>query len=407
MKILVIGAGASGLMAAIALAEKGHRVTVLEKMDRPGKKLMATGNGRCNFTNRKIETKNYHGRQAGFHDFVIRRYPSDAIVERFSRWGLYPLELEEGKIFPRSLQSKSMLDVLMRNSRRYGVKMRYRCPVSRIEPLEKGFKVHGDQVYEGDCVVIATGGAVSKNTGSDGSGYGLARGLGHPVTEIFPGIVQLRLLEDTKPLSGVKFPGRVYIEGEEEPREDTGDVLFTDYGISGPPVLQLSAGIQRRMQRGKSSAVFLDLLPEIEDIEGFLRERQEALSYLYPKDFLIGVVHEKLLDTWFSMMHLPLDKTAGEYSREELFQMGEGLKAWKFHVTGPLGLDNGQVTCGGVDTRFVHPERMESIFCPGVYFTGEVLDVDGDCGGYNLHWAWASALVAAEAMDEGKEEYDE
>ena len=198
MEIIVVGAGASGMLSAILLAEQGHRVTVLEKKDRPGKKLMATGNGRCNFTNRHVTKENYHGEHPEFAEKIIGRFSSEFVMKIFKHYGLEPLELEQGKIFPMSLQSKSVLDVLCREMRRQGVVTRYKQKVERIEPQPHGFLVRAKEIYYADKVVLAAGGAVMKNSGSDGDGYRLAESLGHSVTEIFPGIVQLRLQEKTK-----------------------------------------------------------------------------------------------------------------------------------------------------------------------------------------------------------------
>lgn len=393
MRVIVIGAGASGMLSAILAAKEGHSVILLEKNDRPGKKLMATGNGRCNFLNRRASWVNYHGEDPLFAKEVLKAFPPFKVEELFADLGLETVELDRGKLFPASLQAKSVLDVLCRAMRKYGVRAKYRSLVRKIEKRGEEFVVESEEMYRGDRVIFAVGGSVMKKSGSDGSAYVLVQRFGHQITAIMPGIVKLNLKEGVKDLEGVKFTGRVYFEGT-VPNEETGDVLFTRSGISGQAILNLSASLLRQ----KVSVFYLDVLPFWKDAGEKIAKRMERFGEYSFYDLLVGVIHEKLINFFLARAGIDSKEQVGAASVRKKEALAKILTACPLQVAGAYSLDDGQVTLGGVDTSKVNPQTLESKLCPGLFFTGEVLDVDGDCGGYNLGWAWASAMAAVKGM---------
>ena len=404
--ILIIGGGASGLAAAILAARKGAAVTILEHTDRVGKKLLSTGNGRCNLTNRNMGPQCYRSQEADFPMKVIGGFGLEETLEFFRTLGIEPKD-RNGYIYPASDQASSVLDALRMELDHLGVRVAARCQVERIQPpfTEKpggGFLVFTNQgQFQARALILAAGSKAAPNTGSDGSGYQLALSLGHRIIKPLPALVQLRCQgKHYRQLAGVRTEARVTLKVDgRTAAQDTGELQLTDYGISGIPVFQVSRFAAVALDQGKRVEAEIDFLPSwpYEEALNRLRERVKLLSYRTCEEFLSGLLNKKLAQVLIKSAGIPLSRTAGTLKERELRQLLEYLKSYRALVSSVNPFANAQVCRGGVDVSQVNPETMESKLIPGLYFAGEILDVDGICGGYNLQFAWSSAAAAARA----------
>jgi predicted Rossmann fold flavoprotein len=369
-----------------------------------GKKLLATGNGRCNYTNENMSLNSFHGADRDFIGTALSAFGRNEVLEFFERLGIVPASEDGGKIFPLSFQSSSMLDVLRYEIERSGVNLRTESHVSKVVKDRK-FKVYlkDGEVLEADRVILATGGMAMPVSGSDGNGYSIARAFGHKVTPVTPSLVQLKLKSDMlKAMNGIKFDGKVslFIEGKLV-REDIGDVLFTDYGISGPPILQLSREAVIASETGKHAVVAVAIIRgrTKEELKDYLKKRFDWMPEKRLEEALIGMINKKLIIPLLKEADINKDTLAEDCTNDTINKLSEMLTNWEFQVTGHKGWGQAQTTAGGVDTNSVDPLTMESKVVKGLYFTGELLDVDGDCGGYNLQWAWTSGYIAGKASN--------
>lgn len=397
--IVVVGGGASGMMASIVAGRQGKKVLLLERNDRLGKKLLATGNGRCNYTNRNLSIENYHGENPKFALSGLSQFSVDKTMEFFEGLGITPVVENNGKVFPHSYQSSSFLDVLSLELEHLKVDVELLSFVRDIEKMEDGFKVYTeDRAFLARKLILATGGLALPNSGSDGIGYNLVKNYGHSLTDLSPGLVQLKLFGDVfKPLSGVKFEGLagLYVDGNLV-RKDRGDILFTDYGISGPPILQLSREAIRGVNLDKKVELSLSIVEDktFDEVLAYLYYRFSLMGYKKVGEGLIGLVNSKLIGAILKEVGINPSKYISSMRDEEIRELSRILIDWKFEVSGSKSYKFAQVTVGGLDTESVDNQTLESKLVEGLYFTGEILDVDGDCGGYNLQWAWSSAYVA-------------
>ena len=401
--VVVVGGGASGLMASLILLSQGVPVTVLERMDRVGKKLLATGNGRCNLTNLSCDPRRFHGAPRGFLEQVLASFPVEKTLLFFRNLGLEWHEEEEGKVFPLCGQASAVLDTLRFEGERLGMKVLASHELTALRKERSGFRLETPSGFlQAQRVLMACGGKASPQLGSNGRGYELLRLLGHTLIEPFPALVQLR---SSSPylgaLQGQKWRGRLLLkEGREIRGEASGEVLFTSYGLSGPPVLALSREASRLLLDKRLPTVSLDLFPELslqETVHLLERRRavrpgtplSERMVGLLPKRFLLPLLREASIDP---------SQSSPSPTPQEALRLAETVKTWSFPVTGTLGWKESQVTAGGIDTQEVNPESLESRILPGLFLCGEVLDVDGDCGGFNLQWAWSSGYTAARGL---------
>lgn len=401
-KIIVIGAGASGMMAAISATLNGAEVILLERNDRVGKKLLATGNGRCNYTNKNLSINNYHGENPKFAYSGLSQFNVDTTIDFLETLGITPSMLDNGKMFPLSYQSSSMVDVLRYEIENKGVKLIKDAYVSQIEKNQNHFKVRlkDKRSFEGDRLILATGGMALPNSGSDGNGYDLCKKLGHSIIDVFPGLVQLKLAGDHfKSLDGTKFVGRaeLFVDGKMI-LDDTGDILFTSYGISGPPILNLSRQAIYSLNKGKKVEVKVSIIHhmDIEKLYEYLFYRFSLMGEKTVELGLIGFINKKLIIPVLKEANIYRNKKSADLSKEEVRRLAEILNSWAFQVIGSQPWANAQITAGGVNTDEVDSRTMESKIVKGLYIVGEILDIDGDCGGYNLQWAWSSGYIAGE-----------
>lgn len=395
--IAVIGGGASGMMAAVTAASEGARVIILEHKDRIGKKILSTGNGRCNFTNTHQEPLCYHSENPLFPWKIIEQFNERDAISFFLQLGVYSKN-RNGYIYPNSDQASAVLEAFRMELKRLNVDVRTEVTIRDICPGRKGFTISTDSGdVKADRVILCTGSKAAPATGSDGSGYDLAKRLGHRMIPVLPALVQLRCEGSFfKSIAGVRVNGCVSIwSGEECIAKDTGEIQLTDYGISGIPVFQVSRYASQLLYQKKEVWAVLDLMPDFtkEQTEAFLKARAKTRPEKPAELFLIGLFHKKLSDLWIRQAQIPREKTAGELTADEIRRLTQRIKNFQVRVAATNSYEQAQVCCGGIDTAEVDELTLESQYVPGLYFAGEILDVDGMCGGYNLQWAWSSGYV--------------
>ena len=389
-KVVIIGGGASGMMAAIQAARMGAAVTLLEHNEKPGKKILATGNGRCNLTNLVQEPSRYRSSQPDFPWKIITQYPLEDTLAFFSELGIYTKD-RNGWVYPYSDQAAGVAQVLELEARHQKVKIKTTEEVTDILREDGQYLVKtATWQYPCDSVIIACGSPASNVEGSSATGYELAEKLGHTVLKPLPSLCGIRGKDNYyAKWAGSRMDGRITLEIDGETvGEEQGEILFTEYGISGIGVFQLSRYAVRGTDEGKKATYHLDLMPQLtkEELVKLLTDRQQAGSYKNPQELLIGLLPRKMIDVLVKKTYEP-EKIA------------ERLKDWQVPVKGAYALRQAQICSGGVDPREL-TDQLESRLHPCIYFVGEVIDVDGPCGGYNLQWAWSSGAVAGRAAAE-------
>lgn len=405
-KVAVIGGGASGMCAAIELMNNvtdktDVEVTVLEKMTRVGKKLLVTGNGRCNITNMNSARSGYRG-DTDFAKTALSRFTPESNIEFFNSLGLYTRTEEDGRVYPLSNQASSVLDALRFECERLGVKFVCDYRAVHIKEAVTAFsrKIVINNRDRFDYVIVASGGKAAKIHGTDGDSYDLLKMLGHTVTPIAPALVSLNCSDFTKSLKGIRSVCRVelIIDGKTE-YKNFGEVQFTDYGLSGIPIMQLSRFVS--MSPSNNIQIYLDLTPDFskEKLHEYLISRREKDTGLC-ENMLSGIINKQLCITIMKECNIAVNGRVNALSEEKINALSEILKCWKINVKNSRSFEYAQATAGGVKCCEFDPETMESRLVDGVYCCGEALDVDGDCGGYNLQWAWSSGRTAGRSIAE-------
>ena len=401
--IIIVGAGASGLTAAIHAARKGARVLILEHMEKAGKKLLATGNGKCNFTNEKQGIAYYNGKNPAFVLPALRQFGLKETLRFFEELGVCPKNRRGGYYYPASGQAASVVETLLMECRRLNVNIAYNVGIRKIAKEKEGFSFPTKQgIWESRCCIIATGGKAAKKTGSDGSGFLYIEKFGHKLTDIVPALVQLQGKQSfLKEIAGIRADGSVsiYIK-KKKIAEDSGELQLTDFGISGIPVFQVSRYASLALRQGQEVYAELDFLPFLDSDNA--DDLMNARFHVHGEgktaaESLIGLFPKKLAHVFLKESQIPLDKPAPSCTAGELGRLARTAQALRIDVIGTKGFDHAQVCAGGVGTGEVNPTTLESRLVSGLYFAGEVLDVDGMCGGYNLQWAWSSGYAAGTA----------
>lgn len=405
-KVAVIGGGASGMCAAIELMNNvtdktDIEVAVLEKMTRVGKKLLVTGNGRCNITNMNAARQGYRG-DISFAQTALSRFTPESNIEFFNSLGLYTRTEEDGRVYPLSNQASSVLDALRFECERLGVKFVCDYRAVHIKEAVTAFsrKIVVNNRDRFDYVIVAAGGKAAKIHGTDGDSYDLLKMLGHTVTPPAPALVSLNCTDFTKSLKGIRSVcgAELVIDGKAE-YKSFGEVQFTDYGLSGIPIMQLSRFVS--MSPSNNIWIYLDLTPDFskEKLYEYLISRREKDAGLC-ENMLSGIINKQLCITIMKECGIPVNGRVNKLGNENLNALCEKLKCWSIKIKNSRSFDFAQVTAGGVKCSEFDPETMESKFVRGVYCCGEALDVDGDCGGYNLQWAWSSGRTAGRSIAE-------
>lgn len=389
------------MMAAIAASRQGATVTVLERMHRVGKKLLATGNGRCNFTNSDLSVDHYHGGEPQFILDVLDQFHLSDTLSFFEELGIEPVVENDGYIYPASGQASSVLDVLRYEMEQLGVEVVCDTKIDLLEKSGSGYRCLSADgtVYSAATVILSAGGKSYPNLGSNGSGFKIAERIGHTIREPFPALVQAVLEAPfLKRLSGLRVQGlaQSFIGGK-VCCSWRGELLFTDYGLSGIPILQISRSVSEHVKSGYPMGIHLDLFPDtpLRELAGLISKRIANNPQKTIEMSFVGLLHKRLIsvilkEAGFDSTDLP----CGSLTQKGIDRLAGLLKNWPLRCVGVKSWMFSQVTAGGVALEEVSSRTLESKISPSVYFAGEILDVDGDCGGYNLQWAWSSGYVA-------------
>ncbi|MBO5079084.1 MAG: aminoacetone oxidase family FAD-binding enzyme [Oscillospiraceae bacterium] len=395
MVIGIIGGGASGMAAALAASENPNvRVILLERQARVGRKLLATGNGRCNLTNLQADGASYHGNTPDFATYALQKFPPWETIQWFENMGLYTVAEPSGRVYPYSDQANSVVDILRLNLMRPNVELKTGFEVQKIKRNGSGFEVsNGEETFCLDKIIIACGGLAGSKLGGTMSGYKLLGKLGHKSTKLRPALVQLK--SDWGGLAGLKgVRAECYAEIYHDQAlmcQSRGELQFTEYGLSGPVIFEISRDV---CTAPGSWLCKLDLLPDWEYdrlCSELLRRKNTDLPV---QELLTGILHNRLGRVLTHSAGVPMNGLCRELNGEDIQAVCRAVKGFEICLTEPMGMDSAQVTAGGVLTEQFDPNTMESRLVPGLYACGEVLDIDGDCGGYNLQWAWSSGRLA-------------
>ena len=395
MVIGIIGGGASGMAAALAAAEKEDtQVVLLERQARVGRKLLATGNGRCNLTNLHAAAGGYHGNAPEFARYAIEMFPPEKTLDWFRSLGLLTVAEDSGRVYPYSDQANSVADVLRFALEKPNIQVKLGFEVEKVKKTQSGFLVQSrGEGVECNRLIIACGGLAGTKLGGSMSGYKLLRSLGHGCTKLRPTLVQLKSgWRGAAALKGVRANCRAAVVHDGKvTAESEGQLQFTEYGLSGPVIFEISRDV---CQGGGDWLCRLDFLPEMEE-DTLVSELEKRRNTVLPvSELLTGILHNRLGRVLTQSAGLTLNAPASSLSDGELVQAARGVKCLEVSLTEPMGMDSAQVTAGGILTSQFDEKTMESRIVPGLYACGEVLDIDGDCGGYNLQWAWSSGRLA-------------
>lgn len=399
---IILGAGACGLAAACALGEAGLRVTLVEKLDRVGKKLLATGNGRCNLSNEDMNPS-YYGDAAPFVARVYEKTPPREVLAFFDRLGLMTAS-EEGRVYPRTMMAASVLDVLRAGIAKDNIDVRTSCEAVSLLPSRRGgwsVQLSSGEGLFAPAVLLCMGGSAAPSMGTDGAGTRMLHMLGHSVTPLAPALVQLKCDHPAlRSLKGIRAQAAITLEIDgSAAASEMGEILFADYGVSGVCIFQLSGTAARALAKEQSAKLLINLLPELqEDARDWLSKRIALLKNASLGALLTGVFPRLLAQAVLKQAGLSSDAPSAALTHAERNALAQAISAFPMPVTGTQGFAHAQVTAGGVSLDEVDPSTLQSRIFNGLYIGGEVLDVDGPCGGYNLHFAFASGLTAAKAI---------
>ena len=397
---IIVGGGAAGLAAAACFSRCGIPFLLAERLDRVGKKILSTGSGRCNCSNLDMNAAHYGNAE----DFVRQAYqetPPENVRSFLSDLGLMLAE-EDGRLYPRTMSAATVLDVLRAPLSASVGEVLTDCDIVSVTSRDASgnFTVTAKdgRSFSAPNLLICAGGSAAPKLGTNGSGVRLVQTLGHKAVPPVPALVQLCCRPVFPALKGLHVHASLSlrIDGTVEAKEE-GELLFTDYGVSGVCTLQLSGMAARTLQQRKSVRLAIDLLPEVTD-KNWLADRLSVYGSLPLSDVFSGVFSRMLTQTILKSAGLPLSAPADSLTDAALQCLEDAIHAFPMEVTGTRGFENAQVTAGGIRTDEVCPQTMESRLCPGLFLAGEVLDVDGPCGGYNLHFAFASAINAARTV---------
>jgi len=396
--MIIIGAGAAGLCAAITSARAGYKVTLLEQNNKTGKKILVSGNGKCNIDNKYININRFHSQNPSFIEEVLEEYDFKSVEKFFTSIGLELVEGKEGKIFPMSLQASSVVELLEYEAKRAGVLIICDCTVTSINKNSDTFTIETSQGTK-TCkkLILSSGSPAAPQLGGSNSGYAFATKMGHSLIPRHPSLVQLCSEESwVKGCAGVKVAGvaKLYANGEYI-TEKKGDLLFTNYGISGLAILDLSREVSTRLANFDYCELSLDLIPELskEKLTNLLLSRVKKESEKPLALWLQGIINKKLISIILEQSSCKV-RVEDQLNRKEINKLVHTIKNLKLSINDTKGFQGAEVATGGIDTTEVNPQTMESKIVPDLFFAGEILDVDGDRGGFNFHFAWVTGMRA-------------
>lgn len=404
--ILVAGGGAAGIMAALTATENGKgKIFIIEKMGQLGKKILATGNGKCNYTNYYQAKECYRGNDVSFAWKALQKFGYKETISLFKSYGIIPYD-RDGYVYPLPGQASCVRYILERELKSTKVVINKEEKITDVSIHRKNGRqdgfivVTGNNKYFTQKLIIATGGKAGAVHGSDGSGYSLAKSLGHSVITPFAALTSCIICgKYTKDWAGVRTKGtvRAYNSKGKLLCENTGELQFVAQGISGIPVFQVSRYISEEIVKGRKPYLTIDIMPlysEEEIIASLLCRKKKNGSI---GDIFTGMLHNKLAAALLKFCDISIKRQAAGLTKDEASHIAAVMKNWRLEVKDTGGFEKAQVTGGGIPASEINAETMESKICPGLYFAGEVIDVDGICGGYNLQWAWTSGYIAGNA----------
>lgn len=396
--VAIIGGGASGYAAAITVARKSKdfTVTIYERLPKPLKKILATGNGRCNLTNQDLRLTDYFGDTA-FAGSALNAYSPQSNIEFFRSMGLWTKTEDMGRVYPVSGQAAAVREALLFEAQRLGITVVTDCEITDIAPKKGGFLLNGQ--FFCDALILCAGGSAAPQHGTDGGAFRLLQKMGHRVISPAPALTALVCKRFPKSLKGVRCDcsAKLFCKDELLYKID-GEVQFTQYGLSGIPIMQLSRIVST--QPKKAFTVKLDCLPDVfqTQLEKFLSEAVKAAPQKTAGALAQGILPKALGEVLFAACGVKKDKPCGQLSAAQIRSFAETVKYYAVEIDRPRGFDFAQVTAGGADCREFDPATMQSKKVPHLYVCGEALNIDGGCGGYNLQWAWSSGRAAGEAL---------
>jgi len=409
--VIIIGSGASGMIAAICAARAGCSVLILEHMNSSGKKILATGNGKCNYTNLNQDISFYRGECPDFVLPVLNQFSEQDVIRFFSEMGIFPKE-KNGYLYPYSEQAASVLEAFLIELKEWNVSILYNVAIRDIKKNASDFQIETKiENYFSKTCILATGGKAAKKTGSDGSGYIYAKKLGHTMIEPVPALVQLISTEVFfQQIAGIRIQAKVilYIQNVQV-ASDTGEVQLTDYGISGIPVFQVSRFASKAFLEKKSSKIKLDFLPQFSLDEVFsLLKKRFLMKGRTALETGIGLFPAKLYPVLLEKASIKATLHSNSCKDGVIQKLAFVIKNFEFTVNNTKSFDSAQVTAGGISTKEIDNQTLESDRVEGLFFAGEIIDIDGACGGYNLQWAWSSGWLsgnsaAQRALEKGKQ----
>jgi predicted Rossmann fold flavoprotein len=399
---IVIGGGAAGMVSAITAASKGMKTALVEHTKRLGSKLLQTGNGKCNYTNILMEPTMYQNEDYAFTSSALAQFGTQDTITFFKNLGIFPYE-RNGYIYPNSETAASLQDALRLELTRLQVCVYTEYEVRQIKKASDGlFSLEAGQEHlSARTVILATGSKAAPKTGSDGSGYVLSKSLGHHIIKPLPALVQL-ISDDSlcKSMAGVRSRGNIVLfVNKSKVAEDYGEIQYTDYGVSGIPVFQISRYAVKAVDAKKDVFVCIDMLPmqTVESLKDDINSRFKRESYKTVEQFFQGMIHKKLVYACAKKRNIDIHGIVSEVGALQLMKIIQCMKAFNFNITGFKPFENAQVCQGGVSLKEIDEATMASKIQEGLFFAGELMDVDGKCGGYNLQWAWSSGYVAGKA----------
>ena len=409
--IIIIGGGASGLCTAIQAKKPDNSILILEHNNKVGKKILSTGNGHCNLTNTNACVEMFEYNPEGivpymtsgnfeFIEKIIGRFDFEDTINFFAELGLLCTD-KNGYIYPRSEQAASVLEILTYKCTDLDIEIITDTDVNKIEKYNDIFTVNS--VYQARNVVIATGGRSGNKTGNDGSGYILAKKFGHEIIDPIPALCAIKCSDDFfDSIKGIRADGMLLVESFNKKIKVYGNIQFTDYGISGIPSFQISPIIGYMLETAAAPVVYIDFLPDISlyDLVRLIKHNYENIKYSgsdidVSYRLIHGILNNRLCELILGQLKL---KVSEENIDNCALALAKKIKLFEVHPSELMSFENAQSTAGGIFTDEIDPESMESLLINGLYFTGEVVDVNGICGGYNLQWAFSTAAVCASAL---------
>ena len=395
MVIGIIGGGASGMAAALAAAEKEeNQIILMERQARVGRKLQATGNGRCNLTNLHAASGGYHGDDPDFIRYAMERFDPEKTLDWFRGMGLFTVAEDSGRVYPYSDQANSVVDVLRFALEKPNITVKLGFEVEKVKKTSDGFRVESkEETLLCDKLIVACGGLAGTKLGGTMSGYKILRGFGHKCTKLRPTLVQLKTgWSGVTGLKGVRANCHAEIlRNGQKQAESTGELQFTEYGLSGPVIFEVS---RDACQGSGEWSCRLDFLPSISEEMLKAELIRRKMTILPASELFTGILHNRLGRVLTQAAGISASRDIAALSDYELGIAAQTAKSFEVSLTEPMGMDSAQVTAGGILTKEFDEKTMESRLVQGLYACGEVLDIDGDCGGYNLQWAWSSGRLA-------------